>query len=141
MRLSRYTDYAMRILFYLASKPDQLATVAQIAKTYDISKHHLVKIVQDLVKFGYVQSTKGRGGGMKLAMRAEDIKLGQIIRKTEADLQLVDCIGCHIASACALPGPLHKAVAAFIHILDGYSLHDIVTASPDIAGLLNLKQI
>lgn len=130
MRLTRFTDYAMRVLFFMACKPQDLVTVGQIAKTYKISQNHLVKVVQDLVRHGYVTSVKGRGGGMRLAKAPSELNLGQIVRKFEPDMQLIDCVGCHIHGECSLPGPLHKAVAAFIKVLDEYTLEDIVRTSP-----------
>lgn len=140
MRLTRFTDYAMRVLFYLASHSNQLVTVGEIAKKYQISQHHLVKVVQDLVKYGYVESTKGRGGGMRLAMDAAKINLGVVVRKFEPDMNLIDCVGCHIAPACSLPGPLHKAVAAFLGVLNEYSLADIINSSPQMAELLGFEE-
>lgn len=140
MRLTRFTDYAMRVLFFMACKPNELVTVGQIAKTYDISQNHLVKVVQDLVRHGYVVSTKGRGGGMRLAIPPNQLNLGQIVRKFEPDMQLIDCIGCHIHSACTLPGPLHKAVSAFIRVLDEYTLDDIVRTSPNMPALFEFAK-
>jgi Rrf2 family transcriptional regulator, nitric oxide-sensitive transcriptional repressor len=139
MRLTRFTDYAMRVLFYLATKNDKLVTVGEIAKIYEISQHHLVKVVQDLVKYGYVESVKGRGGGMRLAIAPSEINLGAIVRRFEPEMKLIDCVGCHIAGACSLPGPLHKAVIAFINVLSEYSLQDIVSSSPQMASLLELS--
>jgi Rrf2 family nitric oxide-sensitive transcriptional repressor len=111
--------------------------VSEVAETYKISRNHLVKVVQNLVKFGYVESTKGRGGGMKLAQDSSKIVLGQVVRKMEPDMHLIDCIGCEVARVCKLPGPLHKAISAFIHVLDEYSLSDIVNSSEGITDLLH----
>jgi len=136
MKLTKYTDYAMRVLFFLATKPSGFATVHEVANAYKISRNHLVKVVQNLVKFGYVESTKGRGGGMRLARPAAQIVLGQLIRKMEPEMHLIDCVGCQIASACKLPGPLHRAITAFVHVLDEYNLQDIVASSNGIGNLL-----
>ncbi len=137
MRLTRFTDYAMRSLFYMACKPDQLVTVGQIAKTYNISQNHLVKVVQDLVKHGYVTSVKGRGGGMRLAKSPDELNLGQIVRNFEPDMKLIDCVGCQIHGDCTLPGPLHKAIGAFVRVLDEYTLADIVRGSPGMPALFD----
>lgn len=127
----------MRVLLYLATKPKELATVSKIAQTYEISRHHLVKVVQNLVRFGYVESVKGRGGGMRLALGADKIVLGQVVRKMEPDMHLIDCVGCQIATACRLPGPLHKAISAFVRVLDEYSLQDLIQSSDGIEDLLH----
>lgn len=137
MKLTKYTDYAMRVLFFLATKPDGYGTVSEVADAYKISRNHLVKVVQDLVKFGYVESTRGRGGGMKLAQNPAKIVLGQVVRKMEPDMHLIDCVGCEVASVCKLPGPLHKAISAFIHVLDEYSLSDIIQSSKGITDILH----
>lgn len=127
----------MRVLFFLATKPDDYGTVSEVADAYKISRNHLVKVVQDLVKFGYVESIRGRGGGMKLAQNPDKIVLGQVVRKMEPDMHLIDCVGCEVANVCKLPGPLHKAVSAFIHVLDEYSLSDIIQSSNGITDILH----
>lgn len=136
MRLTRYTDYAMRVLFYLAVNPGRPVPVSEIARAYDISQNHLVKIVHDLVKAGYLTSTRGRSGGVALARPAQEIRLGELVRCTETDLQLVDCLGCAIIQHCSLPNPLHEATAAFLGALDRYTLADIIATSGGIERVL-----
>ena len=138
MRLTTYTDYAMRTLFFLATNPNRKVTVGEIAKFYDISQNHLVKVVQDLVKGQYIISSKGRGGGMVLAMPASEINLGEVIKLTEPEMKLIDCVGCTIVKTCKLPSPLKKAVAAFVEVLNQYSLQDIIKTGPELDSLMNV---
>lgn len=136
MRLTRYTDYAMRVLFYLGVNRDRPVPVSEIARSYAISQNHLVKVVHDLVRGGFLTSTRGRSGGVALALPAEDIALGAVVRHTEPDLKLVDCQDCLIAPNCTLPGPLHEATQAFLATLDRYSLADVVASSRGLEGVL-----
>ena len=126
MKLTRYSDYALRVLMHLAAKPDRLASIGEIARTYRISHNHLMKVVHDLRKAGYVAATRGRTGGIRLARPADEITVGQVIRHTEGGFDLVDCGSCVIAPACALTAALHQALAAFMAVLDGYTLADLV---------------
>lgn len=106
MRLTRYTDYAMRVLLYLGRQPDRLCSIAEIAQAYAISQNHLMKIVNDLVNAGYLESVRGRNGGIRLARAAEKINVGALIRHTEDDFDLVECDSCLIAPACGLTSVL-----------------------------------
>lgn len=136
MRLTRYTDYAVRVLLYLARHPDGLCSIADIARAYAISQNHLMKVVSDLVNVGYVESVRGRGGGIRLARAPEEINIGALIRHTEDDFDLVDCGSCLIAPACGLTGTLDEALAAFFSVLDGYTLADVLARRGDFAHLL-----
>ena len=127
MKLTRYSDYALRVLMHLAARSDRLASIGEIARTYRISHNHLMKVVHDLRKAGFVAATRGRTGGIRLARRPEDITVGEVIRQTEGGFDLVDCGSCVIAPACALTGALHEALGAFMAVLDGYSLADLVS--------------
>ena len=127
MKLTRYSDYALRVLMHLAARPDRLASIGEIARTYRISHNHLMKVVHDLRKAGFVAATRGRTGGIRLARRPDDITVGEVIRHTEGGFDLVDCGSCVIAPACALTGALHEALGAFMAVLDGYSLADLVS--------------
>ena len=126
MKLTLYTDYALRALMHLAAKPERLASISEIATTYRISHNHLTKGVHDLRKAGFIDAVRGRSGGVRLARPASEITVGAVVRHTEGGFDLVDCSSCVIAPACALTAALHRALAAFMDVLDGYSLADLV---------------
>ena len=126
MRLKSYTDYALRVLMHLAAKPDRLSSIAEIARTYRISHNHLMKVVHDLRKEGFVDAVRGRSGGIRLARPASQISVGQVVRHTEGGFDLVDCASCVIAPACALTAALEEARRAFMGVLDGYTLESLV---------------
>ena len=90
MRLTRYTDYAMRVLLYLGTHPDKICSIAEIARTYGVSQNHLMKVVNDLANAGYITSLRGRSGGLKLGRPAEAINIGEVIRHTEEGFELLD---------------------------------------------------
>jgi Rrf2 family nitric oxide-sensitive transcriptional repressor len=138
MRLTRYTDYAMRVLLHLAARDDGLASIGEIARLYDISQNHLMKVVQDLGKAGFVRTVRGRGGGIALAMPADRIVVGQVVRHTEDGFQLVDCSACVIAPACSLPRVLNEATAAFIAVLDKYTVADLMDRRHQMRGLFGM---
>lgn len=138
MRLTRYTDYAMRVLLHLAARDDGLASIGEIARLYDISQNHLMKVVQDLGKAGFVRTVRGRGGGIALALPADRIVVGQVVRHTEDGFQLVDCDNCVIAPACSLPRVLNEATAAFIAVLDKYTLADLMDRRHQMRGLFGI---
>ncbi len=130
MRVTLHTDYALRMLMLLALEPNQLHTIEEISIRYDISRNHLMKVSQTLVQFGFVESVRGRSGGLRLRESPEDINIGAVIRATEDGFNLVECFTtedtCLISSACGLRGPLEEALAAFLGVLDRYSLADLV---------------
>ena len=126
MKLTLYTDYALRALMHLAAKPERLASISEIASTYRISHNHLTKVVHDLRKAGFIDAVRGRSGGVRLARPASEITVGAVVRHTEGGFDLVDCGSCVIAPACSLTAALHRALAAFMDVLDGYSLADLV---------------
>jgi len=130
MRLTVYSDYALRLLMYLAVKDDGLATIAEIAQSYGISKNHLMKVAHELGVAGYVETVRGRGGGLRLARPREAIGLGDVVRHTEPDMTLVPCFAaggcdCVIERCCVLRKALQRAGDAFLEVLDGYSLADL----------------
>ena len=127
MRLKSYTDYALRVLMHLAARPDRLASIAEIARTYRISHNHLMKVVHDLRKQGFLGAVRGRAGGIRLARPASEISVGDVVRYTEGTFDLVDCDSCVIAKACSLTAALHEARRAFMAVLDRYSLQDLVS--------------
>lgn len=139
MRLTRYTDYAMRVLLYLGAQPaDRLSPIAEIARSYDISQNHLMKVVNDLVNAGYLEGVRGRFGGVRLARSAAEINIGEVIRHTEEGFDLADCGHCLIAPACGLTGALNKALAAFMAVLDTYTLADLLDHRHGLRDLLAL---
>lgn len=137
MRLTRYTDYAMRVLLYLGRQPDRLCSIAEIARAYGISQNHLMKVINDLVNAGWLASTRGRAGGIRLARPAEQISLGAVIRHTEADFDLVGCGSCIIAPACGLTLVLDEAMEAFLAVLDRQTLADVLARRGDFLPLLH----
>lgn len=140
MRLTRYTDYAMRVLLYLGARPDRLCSIAEIARAYGISQNHLMKVVSDLVHEGYLESVRGRAGGIRLAREAGLINVGKLIRHTEDDFDLVGCSDCIIAPACGLTGMLDEALEAFLAVLDSYSLADVLARKGDFLHLLHTSK-
>ncbi|MDF2621834.1 MAG: transcriptional regulator, BadM/Rrf2 family [Xanthobacteraceae bacterium] len=126
MKLTRYTDYAMRVMIHLGTHDDRLVSIPEIARIYDLSHPNLMKVVQDLGHAGYVETVRGRHGGVRLARPADQINLGELVRHTEAGFDLVDCQGCLIAPACGLPGILAEATRAFLGVLDRYTVADLL---------------
>lgn len=135
MKLTRYTDYSVRVLLYLGGRPDRLCTISEISRGYGISQNHLMKVVHNLGKAGFVTSARGRLGGVRLARPPSEIIIGSVIRHTEEGFELADCGGCMIAPACGLTGVLHEALAAFMAVLDGYTLDDMLEKQVDMLSL------
>jgi Rrf2 family nitric oxide-sensitive transcriptional repressor len=144
MHITRYTDYSLRVLIYLAAQGDRLATIQEIADSYEISRNHLMKVVHQLNKKGYIETIRGKKGGMRLHMAPEDINVGVLVRETEQDLSIVECFSnkgvCKISPVCGLKGMFGEAVGAFLKTLDQYTLADVI---PDAhrTQLLRLLQI
>ncbi len=136
MRLTRYSDYAMRVLIHLAARSDRVCSISDIAKSYGISQNHLMKIVHDLRKAGYIASSRGRHGGVKLAVPAADIHVGALLRHTEDGFDLVDCPNCLLPAGCGLSSVLDEAMAAFLAVLDRYTLADLVDTRRDMLRML-----
>jgi Rrf2 family nitric oxide-sensitive transcriptional repressor len=126
LRLTLFTDYAMRVLMHLAADPERQSSVGAIARDFAISRNHLTKVVHGLARAGYVASARGRGGGIRLARPADQIVVGEVVRQTEDGFQLFDCGACLIAPACALTPVVSEALAAFLAVLDRYTLADLV---------------
>lgn len=143
MKLTAFTDYSLRVLIYLASQPSQRVTIARIATSFDISEHHLVKVVHFLGKQGWLTNVRGKGGGLELGERPERIVVGRVVRETEGTPMLADCFGetggdCQIAPDCRLRGVLGEALAAFYAVLDRYTLVDLVNNREQLARVLFL---
>ena len=142
MRLTRYTDYAMRVLLYVGAREDgRLTPISEISRAYGISQNHLMKVVNDLVNADYLESVRGRFGGVRLARPATAINVGAVVRHTEEGFDLVDCGGCIVAPACGLTGALAEALAAFMQVLDGYSLDDLLKKRRDFAALFGVAGV
>lgn len=138
MRLSRHTDYALRVLIHLAAAPDRRVSIAGIARTYSISENHLMKVVHMLGRAGLIQTVRGRGGGIQLAKPPEEISVGLVVRHGESGLNLADCGSCIIAPSCGLTGVLAEALVAFLAVLDRYTLADVSRRRGELAALLGL---
>jgi Rrf2 family nitric oxide-sensitive transcriptional repressor len=139
MRLTVFSDYALRVLLVLASRTDALVTITDISSAFDISDAHLMKVAHVLGKTDWVATVRGRNGGMRLAADPRTLKLGEVIRRLEADFALVECFGednrCVLTGGCGLQQALALAMAAFFAELDRYTLADLVDASPALASL------
>ncbi len=144
MHITRYTDYSLRVLMYLAVKGDGLATIQEIADSYQISKNHLMKVVHQLNLKGYIETVRGKHGGMRLHLAPEAINIGILVRETEQDLNLVECFSegnrCKITPVCGLKGVFAEALQAFLAVLDRYTLADILPENKQ-PQLLRLLQI
>ena len=143
MHLTVQTDYSLRLLMYLALKEDGLATIAEVAASYGISKNHLMKVAHQLGIAGYIETVRGRRGGLRLAKPAEAISLGEVVRNTEPDMAIVMCFEpinahCTIRPGCVLRRALEKAYRAFAEVLDGYTLSDLVKPKASLRTLLSL---
>lgn len=144
MRLTVYTDYALRLLMFLAVKRDGLATIAEVAESYGVSKNHMMKVAHQLGLAGYVETVRGRSGGLRLAKPAASINLGDVVRRTEQDMALVPCFEpeaapCAIRPCCTLRHALAEAASAFMGVLDGYSLSDLVKPRAPLMALLAIE--
>jgi Rrf2 family nitric oxide-sensitive transcriptional repressor len=138
MRLTNFSDYALRVLMYAAARSDRLITIEETAATYGISRAHLMKVVNQLTRAGFLKAVRGRSGGLTLAKRPNRIKLGEVLRVTEPDFALVECFTpdnrCVITPRCRLRVALREALAAFTGTLDRYTLADLVL-SPQAFGI------
>jgi Rrf2 family nitric oxide-sensitive transcriptional repressor len=135
MRLTRYTDYALRVLLYLGARPDGLASIGEVARAYGVSQNHLMKVVNDLAHAGYVASVRGRSGGIRLGRPPAEINIGAVVRHTEDGFEVVDCATCIIAPVCGLTRVLDDAVRAFLAVLDSYTLADLLVKRVDLGAI------
>ena len=144
MRLTRFTDYSLRVLIYLGLQGDQLVTIRKISDAYGISRNHLMKVVSLLTRMGYLKAQRGPGGGITLARPPQDINLADVIRDTEEDLVMVECFdeegSCVISPACKLHRIISEALNAYIDTLRKYSLRDLVDPNSELAGLLQVER-
>lgn len=135
MRLTNFSDYALRLLMYAAAQKDRLVTIEETAEVYGISRTHLMKIANMLTRAGYLKAVRGRSGGLALAKKPEKIRLGDVVRTTEPDFALVECFAsgnqCVITARCRVRGVLDEALAAFLETLDRYTLADLMLRPKD----------
>jgi Rrf2 family nitric oxide-sensitive transcriptional repressor len=136
MKLTRYSDYALRVSLYLALHHDRLVSISEIVQAYDLPRGNIMKLTTDLVRAGLIVSVRGRAGGIRLARPATDITIGQIVRHTEKEQPMVDCSTCILAPDCGLICMLSEAQQAFFRVLDAYTLAEAVTRSPSAISRL-----
>lgn len=134
MRLAEYTDYTLRVLMYCAARPERLVTISELAEQHDLSRNHLTKIVTDLGRQGLLETTRGRGGGLRLGRDPARIRIGDVVRASETDFRLVECFDpqtsrCTLTPSCRLKGVFDAALRAYFKELDGVTLADIVEPS------------
>ncbi|ALC80334.1 MULTISPECIES: RrF2 family transcriptional regulator [Bacillus] len=142
MRLTNYTDYSLRVLIYLSlQNGEKLSNIKDIADSYQISKNHLMKVTHELGKLGYIETIRGRNGGVRLAKHPREINIGEVVSKTEEDFHLVECFNketshCALTPSCKLRHALAEALQAFIDVLKKYTLEDLVHNRDDLRKLL-----
>lgn len=134
MRLTTMTDYALRLLMYLGRQPDRLCTISEVAQAYGISEAHLMKITHQLGAGGWIETLRGKGGGIRLARAVSEINLGAVVRGIETDFRMVECFAsgsaCTLVGDCRLAGVVQGALDAFQQYFDRYTLADILAPEP-----------
>jgi Rrf2 family nitric oxide-sensitive transcriptional repressor len=142
MRLTLHTDYALRVLIYTGLKGEELSTINEIAEHFDVSKNHLMKVVHQLGQKGYLETIRGRNGGIRLAMKPQRINIGAVVRETEDELELLGCLQgsgyCRIERECVLKKAVREATKAFIAVLDQYTLADLIRPGKALSRLLEI---
>ena len=146
MRLTQFTDYSLRVLLLVATSPRGQANVGEVARTFGISSHHLVKVVRLLGQEGLLANTRGRGGGLRLALLPSAINLGRVVRATEGESRLAECFEphsslCAITGACRLSGVLRDALDAFYRVLDAHTLQDLVERPAELVAILHRRDV
>ncbi|MGB3259634.1 Rrf2 family transcriptional regulator [Paenisporosarcina sp.] len=145
MRMTMYTDFSLRVLMYVGAKEkSELSTIQEISTAYGISKNHLMKVTYELGKHGYIETIRGRGGGIRLAFPPASINIGEVVRKTEDDFYLVECFNCAanrcvITPVCKLRRVLHEALVAYLAVLDTYTLQDLLSNKDELGAILFTK--
>ena len=142
MKLTRFTDYSLRVLIYLGLKNDGRVTIKEISDAYNISRNHLMKVVSLLTRMGYVDARRGPGGGIALARAANDIVIADVVRDMEDDLNLVECFceegSCIIKPVCQLKSVLSQALTAYLDTLEGYTLSDLLRPKTKLVEVLGM---
>jgi Rrf2 family nitric oxide-sensitive transcriptional repressor len=147
LKLTSYTDYSLRVLIYLATlTDDRLVNIKEIAEIYQISKNHLMKVINDLGKLGYIETVRGRNGGVRLALDPQQIIIGEVIENTEDDFYMAECFdpsnkGCIISPSCKLKQVLNKALLSYLSVLKDYTLADIIENKSEIQQLFQQQRI
>lgn len=141
MKLTTFSDYTLRVLMFLALNRDRLTTIPEIAGAYGISENHLMKVVHQLARSGVIISVRGKGGGVRLAREPEAIRLGEIVRASEGNAPIVECLSddkgaCRITPACRLTAVLVRAFDSLFAVLDEYTLADLVRSPRSLNALL-----
>jgi Rrf2 family transcriptional regulator, nitric oxide-sensitive transcriptional repressor len=142
MRLTLWTDYALRTLMYVGAKGDGLSTIGEIAETYAVSKTHLMKVVNKLARLGYLETVRGKNGGVRLGRPPEEIGVGSVVRQSEEELAVMGCLSgsgfCRLEGCCVLQRAFREATLAFLATLDGYTLADLIAPKAALAHSLGL---
>lgn len=143
MQLTKHTDYALRVLLYLVTTPE--ATIGEIAEHYQISRNHLVKVVHALGCKGFIVTTRGKNGGIRLARPADEISVGDVVRRTEPNFDVVECFNfkrahCVALPTCGLKSALNQAAEQFLNVLDGYTLADGVLSRDSLPTVRNQER-
>ncbi len=143
MRLTLHTDYALRVLMFAAAKGDTLSTIAEVVERFDISRGHVMKVVNRLGRLGYLKTIRGKKGGIRLARDPRRIKVGAAVRDMEEALDVLGCLEsegyCRIQECCVLKGALRDATSAFLAALDGYTLEDLLRPRRALTRLLAIE--
>ncbi|HEY9199081.1 MAG TPA: Rrf2 family transcriptional regulator [Gammaproteobacteria bacterium] len=142
MRLTTFTDYSLRVMIYLGLQDNRIVTISDIAEAYGVSRNHLMKVVHYLGQQGYIETQRGKSGGLRLVRPPEDINLGRLVRDTEANTVLLECFEpetsqCRIEPVCILRGILGRSLQAFFAVLDEYTLADVLNNRTQLAQILN----
>lgn len=127
MQLTRHSDYSLRVLIYLAINPEKLSRISEIASSFNVSRNHMVKVVHQLAQLGFIKTTRGHGGGISLSRLPQDITVGEVVRQTENNLEVINCRqpACPILPSCKLKRALAEATNSFLETLDGYTIADL----------------
>lgn len=145
MRITQHADYALRVLIYVGGNPGRLVTIAEIAESFAISRTHLMKVVNQLVREGFLIGRRGKGGGLQLGMPAGQIGVGAVLRRMETDFDLVECFGpesnCRIDQGCRLKRVLGEALDAFLAVLDRHSLQDLLDSPSTIRLVAAMRPV
>lgn len=146
MRLTVYSDYSLRLLMYLAVRTERLSTIQEVAKAYGMSANHLMKVAHQLGQAGYIDTVRGRSGGLRLNRSASEIGLGNVLRHTEPDMDIVPCFqpdneDCPLRRACSLKIALQRARQAFLAVLDEYSIGDLVANPGPMRTMLGMAPL